>query len=90
MSYMSLLLTRDNQQNKATEGKPRNDNRRSNGQGRKNANANANTNGNGNGPGPKPRRGRQNRKPEKQAHPGPIISVENIPEDIPDDIGNRK
>ena len=28
--------------------------------------------------------------PKQQPHPGPIISVENIPTDLPDDIGNRK
>ena len=34
---------------------------------------------------------RKRRSPQKQqAHPGPIISVENIPENLPDDIGNRK
>lgn len=28
--------------------------------------------------------------PGSQAHPGPIVTPENIPDDIPDDIGNRK
>lgn len=35
--------------------------------------------------------GSTGRKPRaEKAHPGPIISVENIPADLPDDIGNRK
>jgi ribonuclease E len=35
--------------------------------------------------------GQQGRKPRpEKAHPGPVISVENIPADLPDDIGNRK
>ena len=38
-----------------------------------------------------PSSGPRKRPPAKQpVHPGPIISVENIPKDIPDDIGNRK
>ncbi len=35
--------------------------------------------------------GQQGRKPRpEKTHPGPVISVENIPVDLPDDIGNRK
>jgi ribonuclease E len=35
--------------------------------------------------------GHHGRKPRaEKAHPGPVISVENIPADLPDDIGNRK
>lgn len=36
------------------------------------------------------RGGPRKRPPQKQQHPGPIISVDNIPENLPDDIGNRK
>jgi len=39
----------------------------------------------------KPSSGQRRRPaPKQQPHPGPIISVENIPADLPDDIGNRK
>ncbi len=39
----------------------------------------------------KPSSGQRRRPaPKQQPHPGPIISVDNIPADLPDDIGNRK